>query len=289
MMAGTGLTIEKRCPVPAFSFGKHICRSVQFLYKIYCYICGCKTGTFAVENFVEMKILVVEDDSSLREVIARALADEHYVVETAADYAAADDKVAGYSYDCILLDIMLPDGNGLKLLEHIKALGKSDSVIIVSAKDSVDDKVSGLELGADDYLPKPFHVSELKARIKSVLRRRAGRDGFTLKAGNLTLDMESRRVMVAGRELPLLKKEFDILAYFMQRPNHVVDKSVLAEAVWGDHIDQADNFHFVYAQMKNLRHKLAEYGAEMEIKSVYGFGYKLVVPDKTDEQPVVEP
>lgn len=230
-----------------------------------------------------MKILIVEDEPSLREVMTRALSEEHYIVETAADYAAADDKIAGYSYDCILLDIMLPDGNGLKLLEQIKSLGKSDSVIIVSAKDSVDDRVSGLELGANDYLPKPFHVAELKARIKSVLRRRAGRDGFRMAMGNLTLDMESRRVTVGDRELPMLKKEFDILAYFMQRPNHVVDKVVLAEAVWGDHIDQADNFHFVYAQMKNLRRKLEEYGADIEIKAVYGFGYKLVPPETEDK------
>lgn len=139
--------------------------------------------------------------------------------------------------------------------------------------------MAGLDLGADDYLPKPFHVAELKARIKSVLRRREGRNGFVLTLGNLTLDMESRRVTVGGKELPLLKKEFDILSYFMQRPNHVVDKTVLAEAVWGDHIDQSDNFHFVYAQMKNLRHKLAEYGSDIEIKSVYGFGYKLVASD----------
>ena len=226
-----------------------------------------------------MKILVVEDEPSMREVMSRALAEEHYVVETAADFASADDKIAGYSYDCILLDIMLPDGNGLKLLEHIKELGKGESVIIVSAKDSVDDRVAGLDLGADDYLPKPFHVAELKARIKSVLRRREGRNGFVLTLGNLMLDMESRRVTVDGKELPLLKKEFDILSYFMQRPNHVVDKTVLAEGVWGDHIDQSDNFHFVYAQMKNLRHKLAEYGSDIEIKSVYGFGYKLVASD----------
>lgn len=231
-----------------------------------------------------MKILIVEDEPSLREVMARALTEEHYVVETAADYDAADDKIAGYSYDCILLDIMLPGGSGLKLLEHIKALGKSDNVIIVSAKDSVDDRVAGLELGADDYLPKPFHVAELKARIKSVLRRRTGRDGFMLSMGNLSLDMEGRRVTVGGRELPLLKKEFDILAYFMQRPNHVVDKTVLAEAVWGDHVDQADNFHFVYAQMKNLRRKLEEYGSDMEIKAVYGFGYKLVSSGENVQQ-----
>ena len=197
-----------------------------------------------------MKILIVEDEPSLREIMYRALVQEHYVVETAATYADADAKVAGYSYDCILLDIMLPDGNGLRLLEHIKELRKRENVIIISARNSLEDKVLGLEQGADDYLPKPFHTAELLARIRSV----------------------------EGRELALLKKEFDILLYFMQRPNHLVDKAVLAEAVWGDHADDADNFHFVYAQMKNLRRKLAEAGATVELKSVYGFGYKLSLP-----------
>ena len=216
-----------------------------------------------------MKILIVEDEPSLREIMYRALVQEHYVVETAATYADADAKVAGYSYDCILLDIMLPDGNGLRLLEHIKELRKRENVIIISARNSLEDKVLGLEQGADDYLPKPFHTAELLARIRSVL---------SLSLGNVSLWPEGRRVEVEGRELALLKKEFDILLYFMQRPNHLVDKAVLAEAVWGDHADDADNFHFVYAQMKNLRRKLAEAGATVELKSVYGFGYKLSLP-----------
>ena len=225
-----------------------------------------------------MKILIVEDEPSLREIMQRALVQERYVVETAATFTEADAKIAGYSYDCILLDIMLPDGNGLKLLEHLKELHKRENVIIISARDSIEDKVLGLEQGADDYLPKPFHTAELLARIRSVLRR--GRSGGerALTLGNVSLEPENGRATVAGKELPLLKKEFDILLYFMQRPNHLVDKSVLAEAVWGDHADQADNFHFVYAQMKNLRHKLAEAGATLEIKAVYGFGYKLIPP-----------
>lgn len=225
-----------------------------------------------------MKILIVEDEPSLREIMLRALAEEHYVVETAATFAEADAKVAGYSYDCVLLDIMLPDGNGLRLLERIRELRKRENVIVISARDSIEDKVLGLELGADDYLAKPFHTAELLARIRSVLRR--GRSGgeLTLAAGNVTLSPEGRRVLVEGCELPLLKKEFDILLYFMQRPNHLVDKAVLAEAVWGDHADDADNFHFVYAQMKNLRRKLSDAGASVAIKSVYGFGYKLVPP-----------
>ncbi len=227
-----------------------------------------------------MKILIIEDEPSLREVMQRALEKERYVVETAATYAEADARIAGYSYDCILLDIMLPDGNGLRLLEHIKQLRRRDNVIIISARDSLDDKVEGLELGADDYLPKPFHTAELLARIRSVLRR--GRSGgeLAIEAGNVTLDVDKARVTVDGREVQLLKKEFDILLYLMQRPNHLVDKAVLAEAVWGDHADEADNFQFVYAQMKNLRRKMAEAGATAEIKSVYGFGYKLVPPEK---------
>ena len=221
-----------------------------------------------------MKILIVEDEPSLREIMYRALVQEHYVVETAATYADADAKVAGYSYDCILLDIMLPDGNGLKLLEMLKEQQKRESIIIISARDSIEDKVLGLEQGA----PKPFHTAELLARIRSVLRRGRSGGDLSLSLGNVSLWPEGRRVEVEGRELALLKKEFDILLYFMQRPNHLVDKAVLAEAVWGDHADDADNFHFVYAQMKNLRRKLAEAGATVELKSVYGFGYKLSLP-----------
>ncbi|HIS34909.1 MAG TPA: response regulator transcription factor [Candidatus Avirikenella pullistercoris] len=226
-----------------------------------------------------MKILIIEDEPSLREVMQRALTEERYVVETASTYFEADAKLAGYSYDCILLDIMLPDGNGLRLLEHIKKQNKRDNVIIISARDSLEDKVFGLEQGADDYLPKPFHTAELKARIKSVLRRGKSGGNLTLTAGNVSLEPESSRVTVEGKELLLLKKEFDILLYFMQRPNHLVDKSILAEAVWGDHADQADNFHFVYAQMKNLRRKLTEAKASIEIKAIYGFGYKLILPE----------
>lgn len=221
-----------------------------------------------------MKLLIIEDDASLREIMQRALIKEGYVVETAPTYFDACDKIAGYSYDCIMLDIMLPDGNGLKLLEQIKGMGKNDRVIIISAKDSLDDKIAGLDLGADDYLPKPFYMAELQARIKSVLRRGSGAVQNTMNAGNISIDLQSRRVSVAGKDVPLLKKEFDILLYFMQRPGHIVDKTVLAEAVWGDHIDMVDNFQFVYAQIKNLRKKIAEAGADMNIKAVYGFGYK---------------
>ena len=221
-----------------------------------------------------MKLLIIEDDSSLREIMQRALLAEGYIVEAASTFFEAQDKIAGYEYDCILLDIMLPDGNGLEILEQVKSLGKNDRVIIISARDSLDDKIKGLDLGADDYLPKPFYMAELSARIKSVMRRGAGAVNNTMNIGNISLDLQSRRVTIGGKDMPLLKKEFDILLYFMQRPGHIIDKAVLAEAVWGDHIDMADNFQFVYAQIKNLRKKLSEASADTNIKAVYGFGYK---------------
>lgn len=226
-----------------------------------------------------MKILIIEDEPSLREIMSRALTHEQYVVETASTYTEAEDKLAGYSYDCILLDIMLPDGNGLDLLEELKHRGRKENIIIISAKDSIDDKVAGLEQGADDYLPKPFHTAELLARIKSVLRRSIAGGDRSIRKGNVSLNTDSRRVTVNGQPVELLKKEYDILFYFIQHPDHLVDKAVLAEAVWGDHIDQADNFHFVYAQVKNLRRKLSDAGASIEIKAVYGFGYKLTEKD----------
>ena len=223
-----------------------------------------------------MKLLIVEDEPSLREIMVRTLRGERYVVEEAADYASALAKLEDYDYDCILLDIMLPGGSGLRLLERLKELRKSAGVIIISARDSLDDKVEGLELGADDYLAKPFHLAELSARIRSVIRRHQ-RDGLeSLDAGNVRLFPDRQRVEVADREVELVRKEYDILHYFMSRPGGMVNKATLAEAVWGDHIDQSDNFDFVYAQMKNLRRKLADAGADIELKSIYGFGYKLV-------------
>lgn len=223
-----------------------------------------------------MKILIVEDEESLRDIMSRTLKKEGHVTETAGDYASAMEKLGVYSYDCVLLDIMLPGGSGLDILSHIKKTNKKLNVIIISAKDSIDDKVAGLELGADDYLAKPFHLAELSARIKSVARRSMSDGDFSFRFGNVELEPDNNRVRVIGKDLVLLKKEFDILKYFIQRPNHLVDKSVMAEAVWGDHIDQSDNFQFVYAQMKNLRKKLEDAGADIEIKAVYGFGYKLI-------------
>ena len=224
-----------------------------------------------------MKILIVEDEPSLRELVVRSLEKERYVVETASDMDSAMEKVELYDYDCILLDIMLPDGNGLELLQHLKSQRKKENVIIISAKDSLEDKINGLDLGADDYLPKPFHLAELTARVKSVLRRkhRDGENCITL--GNVSLFPDTFRVSVDGNHLELSRKEYDILHYFMNHPNRMVNKNMLAESVWGDHIDQVDNFDFIYAQIKNLRKKLKGANASIEIKAVYGFGYKMVV------------
>lgn len=224
-----------------------------------------------------MKILIVEDDADLREITERSLLKERYLVETADTYKAARQKALVYEYDCILLDIMLPDGNGLDLLRDLQKEGhRMPNVIILSAKDSIEDKVTGLDLGADDYLPNPFHLAELHARLKSVLRRKQ-RDGEALlKYANVCVHPDSFKVEVDGKLIDLSRKEYDILVYFMNRPNRLIEKSILAEAVWGDSIDQADKFDFIYAQLKNLRKKLKEAGAELEIKTVYGFGYKLV-------------
>lgn len=208
-----------------------------------------------------MKILIIEDEPSLRELIQRSLEKERYVVEAAADFQSGLRKIEDYDYDCVLLDIMLPDGNGLNLLEQLKKMRKRENVIIISAKDSLDDKVLGLELGADDYLPKPFHLAELNARIKSVIRRQR-RDGeMDIRLANIRIVPDTFQVFVDNKEIELNRKEYDILLYFANRPGRLVNKNTLAESVWGDHIDQVDNFDFIYAQIKNLRKKLKDAGA----------------------------
>ena len=224
-----------------------------------------------------MKILIIEDEPSLRELIQRSLEKERYVVEAAADFQSGLRKIEDYDYDCVLLDIMLPDGNGLNLLEQLTKMRKRENVIIISAKDSLDDKVLGLELGADDYLPKPFHLAELNARIKSVIRRQR-RDGeMDIRLANIRIVPDTFQVFVDDKEIELNRKEYDILLYFANRPGRLVNKNTLAESVWGDHIDQVDNFDFIYAQIKNLRKKLKDAGALAELKAVYGFGYKMTV------------
>lgn len=223
-----------------------------------------------------MKVLLIEDQTELQELIGSALKQERYVVERATTYRTALSKVEEYDYDCILLDIMLPDGDGLKLLERIKSLRKRDSVIIISARDAVDDKIRGLDLGADDYLAKPFHLSELLARIKSVIRRKQQDGDRDIHIGNIVIHPDEYHATIEGNHLDLSRKEYDILIFFALRPGRLINKSTLAESIWGDYIDQADSFDFIYAQIKNLRRKLSQAGASIEIKSVYGVGYKLI-------------
>ncbi|MDO4526133.1 MAG: response regulator transcription factor [Bacteroidales bacterium] len=224
-----------------------------------------------------MKILIIEDDQGMQEVISQSLIKARYVVETASTLDEARSKLLLYEYDCVLLDIMLPDGNGLSLLKELADKKINRNVIILSARDSVDDKIEGLELGADDYLPKPFHLAELHARIRSLMRRR--RDGeHTICLGNIELNPDQFSVKVGGKTLDVSRKEFDILHYLISRPDRVVSKEALAEAVWGDYIDQSDNFDFIYAHMKNLRKRLKAASADIELKTVYGFGYKITTP-----------
>ena len=226
-----------------------------------------------------MKILVVEDEDSLRETIIRSLEKERYTVESAATFNEAGMKLNDYDYDCVVLDIMLPGGSGLTLLEELKKRRKRDSVIIISAKDSIEDKVTGLDLGADDYLTKPFHLAGLNARVKSVIRRKQQDGELSLRVGNITLYPDRHAIYIEQEELTLNRKEFDLLYYFVANPDRLISKASLAESVWGDYIDQADSFDFIYSQVKNLRKKLKNAGATAEIKAVYGFGYKMTTND----------
>jgi DNA-binding response OmpR family regulator len=224
-----------------------------------------------------MKILLIEDEPEMLGLIKHFLEDENYTVETAENFNAGLDKIVSYDYDCILLDIMLPGGNGLDLLQQLKNLNKTDSVIIISAKNSLDDKVNGLNLGADDYLTKPFHLTELNARIKSVIRRKKMDGRKLLELANVKVDVEERQVFVNNQPLTLNRKELDILAFLMMNKNRIASKSAIAENIWGDYIDQVNDFDFIYSQIKNLRKKLRDNGAEVDINAMYGMGYKLTV------------
>ncbi|WP_027378891.1 response regulator transcription factor [Chryseobacterium daeguense] len=223
-----------------------------------------------------MKILIIEDEPEIRNVVQDFLESEHFIVEYAEDFNSGLDKIISYEYDCILLDIMLPDGNGMELLKEIKSMHKKDPVIILSAKDSVDDKVNGLEIGADDYLAKPFHLAELMARIKSVIRRKNQDGENIISYKNISIDPESRVVKINDNELILNRKEYDLLYYFVIHPEKTLQKTMLAEAIWGDYIDQADSLDFIYSQIKNLRKKLKSSNSEADFQAVYGIGYKFI-------------
>lgn len=221
-----------------------------------------------------MKILLIEDEPELRRSIMQFLHQEGYVVEQAVDFQKASDKAGAYDYDCVLVDITLPGGNGLEIVRQLKKERSKAGIIIISAKNSLDDKVAGLELGADDYLAKPFHLSELNARIKSVVRRASFGGNKEIEFESIRLDPDAKTVKVNGKNVTLTKKEFDLLLFFISNKNRVITKEAIAGHLWGDDMDMADSYDFIYSHIKNLRRKLIEAGAEDYIRTVYGTGYK---------------
>ncbi len=221
-----------------------------------------------------MKVLIVEDEPALNKSMVEYLGSQHYLCESVRNYRAALDKIELYQYDCIVLDIMLPDGSGLELLKELKASNKMDGVIIISARNELDDKINGLRLGADDYLTKPFHLSELSMRIAAIIRRKSQQGNNLLQFGEISIDTLGRSVMVNNECIVLTRKEYELLVYFIVNKNRVLSKNAIAEHLWGDDMDMADNYDFIYAHIKNLRKKLLQAGAGDYLQSVYGMGYK---------------
>jgi DNA-binding response OmpR family regulator len=221
-----------------------------------------------------MKILIVEDEQALSELISTYLNSEHYVCEIAADFSTAMKKIMHYDYACIILDINLPGGSGLNILKELKANKKTEGVLIISARNSLDDKLIGLNSGADDYLIKPFHLPELAARVSAIIRRKSFEGNNILTFEELRLDILSSTAYVNGRMIDLTRKEYDLLLYFISNNNKVISKGAIAEHLWGDNMDIADSYDFIYTHIKNLRKKLISAGAKDYVKSVYGMGYK---------------
>ncbi|HMH32398.1 MAG TPA: response regulator transcription factor [Puia sp.] len=224
-----------------------------------------------------MKILIVEDEQELLKTMITYLKAENYLCESAKDYKTALSLIDGFNYDCILLDVSLPDGNGLSLLKELKSEQKTDGVIIISAKDSIEDRIHGLDLGADDYLVKPFHLSELNARISAIIRRRRFEGQRILVFHEITIDLTAKTVSVMNKFLDLTRKEYDLLLYLAYNKNRVLSKNAIAEHLSGMDSDGFDSFDFIYTHMKNLKKKLSQAGSGEYIKSIYGMGYKFEV------------
>ncbi len=221
-----------------------------------------------------MKILIIEDENSLSESIITCLKQEGFICENADDYKSALLKIESYDYDCILLDINLPGGSGLNILSELKKNKKMDGVLIISARNSLEDKITGLQLGADDYLPKPFHLSELVARITAIIRRRNSGGNNLLQFNELTIDTLAKTVSIKNKLVELTRKEYQLLVYFAYNKGRVISKNAIAEHLWGDETESAANFDFIYTHVKNLRKKLLASGCGDYIQSVYGMGYK---------------
>ena len=222
-----------------------------------------------------MKLLLVEDEPALRAALLGSLRQAGYVVEEAVDFTQAEDKIMLYQYDCVLLDLTLPDGSGLDLLRALKSANSPAGVLIITARAALDDKITGLDLGADDYLIKPFHLSELNARVRAILRRRQFQGQQKIVFRDLLVMPELAEVHVRGEQLTLTKKEYDLLLYLLANPGRVLTKEAIAEHLCGDAVDSADSFDFIYTHLKNLRKKLQEKGADNYIRTMYGVGYKL--------------
>lgn len=221
-----------------------------------------------------VKLLLIEDEPTLAQSIADYLRDDGFLVEYAADYASAAAKIGIYQYDCILIDIMLPGGNGLDLVRTLRKQASPAGILIISAKNALDDRLTALELGSDDYLTKPFHLAELNARVKAILRRRQFGGSTELVFAEIRVQSAERQVFVLEKPIDLTRKEYDLLLFFLANKNRVLTRETIAEHLWGDDADQMDNFDFIYSHIKNLRKKLTDNGAGDYLKAVYGVGYK---------------
>lgn len=224
-----------------------------------------------------VKLLIVEDHANLLNAVAESLRAHQFVCETADDFPQASEKIHLYHYDVLIIDINLPSGNGLDLIRQQKAQNPETGIIVISARDSIDNKIEGLDLGADDYITKPFDMAELIARVKSLLRRRNFGGDHVIQIGQIWLDTDRREVFAKNQKLELTKSEFNILLFFFSNPNRVLTKESIAEHIWGDNMDLVDSFDFIYSHIKNLKKKLNDAGAENPIKTVYGMGYKMEV------------
>jgi DNA-binding response OmpR family regulator len=227
-----------------------------------------------------MKILVIEDEKELSQSIIEYLTTEQFTCEAAYDFPTAVTKIHLNDYSCIILDLTLPNGSGLELLKELKDLNKTDGVLIVSARNSLEDKITGLNTGADDYLAKPFHLPELTARVSAIIRRKSFGGQNQIKVDNLTLNIQEKSLKFKNEPLPLTRKEYDLLLYLISNKNRVVTKEAIAEHLWGDNIDMVDSYDFIYSHIKNLRKKMTGCGAPDYIKAVYGMGYKFNLPEK---------
>lgn len=221
-----------------------------------------------------MKLLIVEDDQDLLRTILKYFDSFGYVLEKAKSIAQGKEKLVNHDYDCIILDLNLPDGNGISLLDIIKKGNKDTGVIILSANGSLETKIEGLEVGADDYLTKPFHLSELNARVKSIIRRKKYEGKNEVSFNEISIDTTAQEVSVNDKKLKLTKKEYELLLYLVINRNRVLTKQSISEHIWGDFIDRTDSYDFIYSHLKNLRKKIIEKGGKDYIQTIYGIGYK---------------